>query len=196
MPLLLLTTVLTGSLFLLLYVSLSLKEGAVKLDIEKFFQDTHTLTGRYITSKGYDPRVEEINNLLRRICQTGQSLIVRCQYCEVKTPGRCPYPTEEFCESAKGVDYNDPTLVWGFLPSRKGSLEDLFNSSPCAEDGTCFYDVRDIEKLKNVEELPAFLLSLAQHLLPRNSAKLVYRRPEGKAGDICAVEGVITGERR
>jgi len=192
MPLLLLTVVITNAFFLTIYLSLTVKEKSAKLEAERFWQQTHYLVINLPVKE--NPRIEKLNNLLRRICQIGQSLIVRCQYCETKNPGNCPYPTEEFCQSAEGVNYNNPRLVWGFLPNEVGTVDDLLNTPACAPDGTCFYGPEDLGKLKDIRELPAYLLSLAQRLVSPSDGKLIYHRPEGKASDICAVEGVITGE--
>ncbi|GEM_PF-2552885 len=195
MPLLLLALAFINAFFLGVYLTLTVKQKETKLEVERFFQETHSLVPRHLPKN--TSRLEELNALLRRVCQVGQSLIVRCQYCEAKTPGSCPYPTESFCQSVEGVNYNNPRLVWGFLSNPTGTVGELLNTPPCSPDGTCFWNgLEDMEKLKDVRELPAFLLSLAQDLISPSDGNLIYRRPKGKSSDICAVEGVIVGERR
>ncbi len=125
---------------------------------------------------------EELETALIKLCQTAQSMIIQCQNCYISGRTNCPYPTNSFCLSARGVNYNDPTIVWGFLPNPSGDFTDVY-SAP----------VKDINTLTDVSELPEGIRYLLVNQISQESfAGYSYLRPSGSFADACAVEGVIT----
>lgn len=125
---------------------------------------------------------EELEAFLIRLCQTAQSMIINCQECYLSGRTNCPYPTDAFCQSARGVNYNDVNLVWGFLPNNSGDFSDVYS----ARD-------KDLNTLTNVNEIPQgirYLLKREMNLSAFSGYR--YVRPQASFGDACAVEGVLS----
>ncbi|MGC8579397.1 MAG: hypothetical protein ACP5MB_04995 [bacterium] len=138
---------------------------------------------------------DEIETALIRYCEIAQSMIIQCQECAAEHYGDasvCPYPTVSFCVSATSSgtnNYNNPNIVWGFLPNNQGTLSDLFSE----------YAI-PINQLTSVSQLPNGIAWLIQHQLsPQffqdNSGNFYgYIKPNTSSGDACAVSGVVVNE--
>jgi len=192
MPLLFLVFSISTALFLFFSFQVSyLMNGGGKLKAEIRKLEKETVEPE-ATTLDYS-FVDEINGRLIRLCQIGQAMIIRCQECYASGKNNCPYPTDQFCQSAKGADYNDPNIVWGFLPHATGNLRDIWDYN----DPNCHISEEDPDRdLKSINCLPQYIRIKARKILSRDLADLniTYTRPTDKGStDVCAVEGVITG---
>jgi hypothetical protein len=194
MPLLILILTLTSAFLFSVSYMVNLYSGQVKA--EKYQREV----------KDYYPPlpagsynfVEDINGQLIRLCQIGQAMIIRCQECYAEGKKNCPYPTDEFCRSAVNIDYNDPHLVWGFLPNEDGNGGGDLKAIWEYDDGGCDLDPDNPEKdLKSVNCLPQYIRLKARKVLDPTLVQIFdikYQRPteRGNSTDICAVDGLIT----
>ena len=162
--------------------------GGTEIKSRKYIEQTTTHEVK-LPVRPY-PVIEDLNGQLMRLCQLGQAMIIRCQECYLSGETNCPYPTNEFCESAKGADYNDPNLVWGFLPDPTGDLSVIWDY----DDPSC--NIENDEDLKTLNCLPQYIRWKARRVLDKNLVEkfeIRYRRPaEKESSDVCAVDGVIT----
>lgn len=124
---------------------------------------------------------EEIETALIRACQLAQAMIIRCQNCYTSGYSFCPYPTNQFCQSAKGVNYNDASIVWSFLPNISGSLTEILTGSSI-----------NVNNLTNVSQLGQGIRWVLQRQFDGNFFNgYRYIRPQGVSTDACAVEGIV-----
>lgn len=101
--------------------SLKIHNFLVKNKLEKNL----TIPADYPTSSHYN--VEEIEQAMIGICQSLQAHILICRSCYQAGNTYCPYPTNNFCESVKNLNEEDPSVVWSFLPNNNGYVKDLQN---------------------------------------------------------------------
>lgn len=124
---------------------------------------------------------EEIETFLIRACQTAQSMIIKCQQCYMEGNLWCPYPTNSFCWSARGVNPNDTALMWSFLPNNSGQLTEVLSASD-----------RDVNTLTDVAQLGEGIRWLIKRQVSADFFDgYRYAKPSGWSADACAVEGVV-----
>jgi len=196
MPLIFLILIL-ASVFILSveYIRVEMHGGAeVKAEVyKKETNDTYPT----LSAETYS-FVEDLNGQLIRLCQLGQAMIIRCQECYASGRTDCPYPTNAFCQSARGANYNDPTLVWGFLPDTDGNGDGDLSLIWTYNDPNCPLDPSNPDAdLTSINCLPQYIRLKARQVLDPTLVQLfriTYKRPTDANGttDICAVDGVIT----
>ena len=152
--------------------------------LEKFKINATEWTTKSVPSVSPIVEKEQLEEALIRYCQFAQAMIIKCQECYLAGNTYCPYPTDAFCQSARFANYNDPNLVWGFLPNNSGFLTDIL-SAP----------FQNINSLTDVNQLPLGIRYLfRQEFSATEIANYRYLRPVVPTGttDACAIEGIVT----
>jgi len=124
---------------------------------------------------------EQLEEALVRYCQFAQAMIIKCQECYLAGNNFCPYPTDAFCRSALNANYNDPNLVWGFLPNNSGFLTDILEAPSM-----------NINSLTSIMQLPLGIRYLfKQNFATSELGNYRYVKPDTFGTDACAVEGIV-----
>jgi len=170
--------------------------GGAEVKAHKFIMET---TDNYpYSSSQYYSFVEDLNGQLIRLCQLAQAMIIRCQECYASGKENCPYPTDQFCQSAKGANYNNASLVWGFLPDTDGNGDGDLSLIWTYNDPNCPLNEDNPDAdLRSVNCLPQYIRLKARKVLDQDLVqffKITYKRPTNSTGttDVCAVDGIIT----
>jgi len=164
------------------YASLSLLRAKSELKVKvwsKYKSRDSVVEGTPTYSTVRKP--EEIEKLLVHYCEYGRAMIIRCQECYASGRTYCPYPTDAFCQTARGANYNDPNIVWGFLPSTSGNVKDIVGAYS-----------KDINSLTSIYQIPAGIRWLIKREYSADYFEdYRYRRPTTAGTDPCAVEGIV-----
>ncbi len=169
---------------LMLSYDYTLNEIKTKNLLSEFQIDANEWTVRTVPTADRISPTGQLEEALVRYCQFAQAMIIRCQECYASGRTYCPYPTDAFCQSAKGANYNDYNLDWGFLPNSKGYLTDLYSLPNMS-----------INNLTNISQIPLgirwlFIRTFSQAEV---SGFIYLKPPPPPAGaDVCGVEGIIT----
>jgi len=131
------------------------------------------------TLDNYD--IVEAEKALIRTCQQGQSWVLICKKCYALGNANCPYPTDEFCQTARNVNLNDADIFWGFLPNAKGRFSEIKNAP-----------TQNINTMVDVAQLPNVLRGMMNRVYDyEKNPDYKYYRPSGKYGDVCAVSSIV-----
>ena len=155
-------------------------EIQIKNEAEEYSKiDTDSFYAKVLPVQKAKP--EEVETFLIRACQTAQSMIIKCQQCYMEGNWWCSYPTAYFCASVRGVNPNDPSVVWSFLPNNSGQLTEILNAK----------DI-NIKYLVNISQLGEGIRWLIKRQVSADFFDgYRYVKPSGWFADACAVEGVV-----
>jgi len=135
--------------------------------------------------------IEDLNNLARQFCERGQAIVIQCIERKITNPNAILSP---FCQDVinhiqSGDDLtSDVQYLWGYLPNRIGTLNDLYSS-----------DTTDI--LTAVQDLAPYLRNLWDNQISPtyssyfwyiNLGQYYYHKPEDDRNPTpCAYSGII-----